>query len=83
MFLLDDGIQSPVTFATNKKSLVVATFARFLLRNIGKSGYARGHFTNIFVYILGFILFNTGNKRPMYLCSICLVYVQSNALICI
>ena len=41
VFLLDDGIQSPVTFATNKKNLVVATFARFLLRNIGKSGYTR------------------------------------------
>ena len=35
MFVLDDGIQPPITFTSTKRSLVVATFARFLLRNIG------------------------------------------------
>jgi hypothetical protein len=38
VFLLDDGIQAPVAFTSSKRSLVVATFARFLLRNIGMLG---------------------------------------------
>ena len=35
VFLLDDGVQAPVTFTSTKRNLIVATFARFLLRNIG------------------------------------------------
>ena len=35
-FVLDDGIQPPVAFMSPKRNLIVATFARFLLRNIGR-----------------------------------------------
>ncbi|XP_028409718.1 LOW QUALITY PROTEIN: apoptosis-resistant E3 ubiquitin protein ligase 1-like [Dendronephthya gigantea] len=35
VFLLDDGIQSRVVFTSAKRDLIIATFARYLLRNIG------------------------------------------------
>ena len=36
MFTIDDGAQAPVILAAKDRSIIAATFTKFLLRNIGK-----------------------------------------------
>lgn len=35
MFTIDDGTQAPVVLAAKDRSIIAATFTKFLLRNIG------------------------------------------------
>ena len=36
MFTIDDGAQAPVILAAKTRSIIAATFTKFLLKNIGR-----------------------------------------------
>lgn len=36
VFTIDDGAQAPIVLAAKDRSVIAATFTKFLLRNIGK-----------------------------------------------